>query len=267
MYAAIRHSLAVVGAWALASQLATAQQAPTPILSEADAKRAIGATLSRLVRGAIPLEYEKQKDWGATTEIAVLRTEGKGFRTQLKMRKRAVKHGLWKHYRLRLVEPESNLRVELAELGPSGPGRAAFRLIVRAQIDAWARAKAYKYGIHLIALELESDLSTTLTLDGELGIEMRVDTKGPALAATPIVTAAQLEINKLDLRRVSDAHGPIVHQLGEGIRGIVEDELNGAKLVAKLNRAIEKHQDRLIFRPDELLDTSWWPTSAEAPRQ
>jgi hypothetical protein len=237
--------------------------APSPAadaLPESAAPNALAATISRVLENAIPLEYDKQKDWGATTEIPLgLRTEGKGFKTRLKTRKRAVNHGVWKHYRLRLIEPEQNLTIQLAELRPVAAGRVAFTLQVGAKLDAWARAKVYEYGVHLIALEMESDLRVRMELRGELGIELRNGDDGTCFAVTPVINEANLAIDELNLRRVSNAHGPIVHELGDGVRSLVEDELNGPKLVEKLNRAIEKKRDRLTFRPAELLETRWAP--------
>jgi hypothetical protein len=52
---------------------------------------------------------------------------------------------------------------------------------------------------------------------------------------------------------VSDVSGPIVRELGDGIKSLIEDELNGPKLTAKLNRSIEKRRDRLVFTPEMLL--------------
>jgi hypothetical protein len=189
-------------------------------------QQALVAALSRLIENAIPLEYNKQKDWGATTEIPVgFRLEARGFDARLRKRQRAVNHGVWKHYKLRLVEPEKNLAVQLAELRPLRPGRVAFTLRAAAQIDAWARAKVYQYGIHLIALEMESDMRVRLAIDGELGVQTSGSGGSLALAVMPVVTRAELAIDEFHLRRVSNAHGPVIRELSDGVRHVVEDEL------------------------------------------
>jgi hypothetical protein len=43
------------------------------------------------------------------------------------------------------------------------------------------------------------------------------------------------------------------------MRSLVENELNGPQLTAKLNRAIEKKRDRLTFAPADLIASGWWP--------
>jgi hypothetical protein len=103
-----------------------------------------------------------------------------------------------------------------------------------------------------------------LTIDGELGMETSGIGVATAIAFMPVVTAAQLEIDDFHLRRVSNAHGPIVRELGDGVRHVVEDELNGPRLVEKLNRAIERKRDRLTFRPVELLEARWPFASPQA---
>lgn len=229
-----------------------------PLTADA-APNALAATISRLLENAIPVEYEKKKDWDATTEIPVLRWEGKGIHTRLTTRKRAVKHGVWKHYRLRLIDPQQNLAVQLVNLRPIAPGRVAYTLHVDAKLDAWARAKVYEYGVHVIALEMESDMRVRIVVDGELAVELRTGDDGATFALVPVVTNAQLAIDEFHLRRVSNARGPVVHELGDGVRKLVEDELNGPRLTEKLNHAIDKKRDRLTFRPAELLETTWWP--------
>lgn len=249
---------ALRNACSLALLLAGSRATATPAAD--DPSLALAAAISRLIEGAIPLEYEKQKDWGATTNVSTgWNIEGKPFHWHAHQRRRAVNHGVWKHYRLRLIEPENNLRVELTEVRPLGLGRVAFHVTIAARLDAWARAKVYQYGVHLIAVEMESDLHVKLSIDGELAISLREVDGHTAIVLAPAVRQAALAIEEFRLRRISDARGPLVRELGDGVRSLVEDELNGPQLVEKLNRAIEKKQDRLTFRPAELLEKKWWP--------
>ncbi len=254
---------------ALSAPPAAAQSSPPlsgPLVAAAaPPQQFVAAALSRLVESSIPLEYDKQKDWGATTEIPVgLRVQGHGFDFKLKKRTRAVPHGVWKHYTLRLVDPRQNLRVQLADLRTLPSGRTAFTLHLAAKVDAWGRAKVYQYGVHLIALEMESDLRVRLAIQGELGVETTGSGAETALAIVPVVTRADVAIDEFHLRRVSNADGPIVRELSGGVRRLVEDELNGPQLVEKLNRSIEKRRDALSFRPAELFHGDWWPFAAAA---
>ena len=249
---------------ALAASTARGQSVAGPTIDPA--RQSLAFELSRLIRSEIPLEYDKQKDWGATKEIAVgLRTEGKGFDTKLRRRKKAVEHGVWKHYKLRMIEPERHLAVTPTDLRPLEGGRVGFTLQFDAKLDVWARAKIYQYGVHLIALELEGDLHVRLAIDGEIGLRVQVVGGAPGVAVEPVVSAARLDVDDLHVRRVSDASGPIIRQLGDGVRKLVEEELSGPRLAEKLNRSIEKKRDRLVFGAGELVKTDWWPLASAQP--
>ncbi|MEQ8837838.1 MAG: hypothetical protein RID07_13615, partial [Lacipirellulaceae bacterium] len=217
-------------------------------VNENPAQEALAKNFSTLIRQAIPEAYDKQKDWGTTKRITTgLRTEGKGFKMKLRRRKKEVNHGTWKHYRIKLVEPEENLRVAITGLRSLEAGRIGFTLKVATTLDAWARAKVYNYGVHLIALEIVGDLRVELDLDCELGFTASKVKDKPGLALDPRITDARLKLVELNLRRVSNAKGPLVRELGDALRKHIESELTGPKLTKKLNRAIDKKRDRLVI--------------------
>lgn len=235
----------------------------------AAARTALAETLSRLVRDAIPLRYEKQQDWGATREITSgYKVEGKPFHVHVHRRKHALNHGVWKHYKLRVIDPERSLRVHVSELRPLEGGRMGFTLTVDARLDAWARAKAYQYGVHLLALEFEGDMRLKVELQGEVGLRAVVANGAVAMAVEPRVLHANVSLDELNIRRVSNAHGPIIRELSDGVRSLAEDELDSPRLTAKINAAIDKRRESLIFAPADLIDSGWRPLSAassEAP--
>lgn len=240
--------------------------AAPPAPGSADPRASLAHTISTLIRNAIPLEYEKRDDWGATKEVVVgLRATGNLRNFDIHRRRKAVNHGVWKHYQLRMLEPEKNLAVQLTRLESRPGGGVNFTLRIDARLDAWARAKAYEYGVHLIALELEGDARVTLEIVGEITLAITAVDNSPAIAVLPSVQEARLSLNEFHLRRVSNAKGPLVRELGDALRQLVEDEINGPALTAKLNRAIAKQRDRLVFGAGELLTSEWWPM-ASAPQ-
>ena len=93
--------------------------------------------------------------------------------------------------------------------------------------------------------------------DAEIAIgPAPADWKKPGLAIRPVVTAARLALDDFRLTRISDVKGPLIEELGDGIRHLVEDELDGPNLVARINRSIEKRRDKLVITPDKLLGLS-----------
>ena len=135
--------------------------------------------------------------------------------------------------------------MEIENLRALETGRVAFTLTLQAKFDLWARAKIYQYGIHIIALETLGDATIDLAIDCEIGMSFQTQKGTAGIAIDPQVTGARLDITDFHLRRVSNAKGPLVRELGEELPRIIERELQGPKLVAKINRAIEKKRDRL----------------------
>lgn len=244
---------------ALAASLATSVWAQQPTSSAIDPSRAkLAASISQLLEEAVPVNYDKRKDWGAQTEMVVgLRTEGGGLHTTFHRRKKQVDHGVWKHYRVRVIEPEQNLSVQLTRLQPIAPGRVGFTLRIDAKLDAWARAKVYQYGVHLIALEVEGDTRMILDLSGEIGLQVTAVDGAPGMSVDPRVTDARLQLDDFHIRRVSEARGPLVKELSGSVRRVIEEEANGPQLVEKLNRAIDKKRDRLVFSTADWLKSPW----------
>lgn len=233
-------ALAVANGGIANAEVPSPQRQPSGSLADA---------FARIVADAIPREYQKEKDWGNTKKITSgLRRDG----LKLYRRKKPVNHGVWKRYRVRLVDPNDNLAVHITHVQPGDDGRLRFTLQLQAALDLWARAKVYQYGIHIVALEAEGDAKIELGLDCEIGMRLQTKSGSPGVALDPRVIDARLDIVDFHLERVSNAKGPIIRELGEELPSFVKDQLQGPKFVGKLNRAIEKKRDRLEIGFNEL---------------
>jgi hypothetical protein len=222
------------------------------------APEVVSQIAAQLIAEAIPREYERSKDWGKTKRVATgVRSYGNFFDFDIHKKTSEVNDGVWKKYRLTLVNPDKNLDVRVENLRSLESGKYALTLLVSATVHGWARAKVYERGVHVIALEAEGDSSVRLSIDAEISVEtVSTGSLLPGVAINPVVTAARLKLHDFRLNRISDVRGPIAHELGVFLREAVEDELKGPKLVAKLNHSIEKRRDRLRLTPDMLLGKS-----------
>lgn len=250
--------ISIVAFAILVGTAAISESLPVPAATNAGAApEVVSAVASALIAESIPREYERSKDWGRTKRITTgLRSSGNFFEFDIHRRKTEVKHGVWKKYRVTLVEPDKNLTVRIENVRSTGQGQIALSLYVTAKVHGWARAKVYDRGIHIIALEAEGETSVRLWLDAQIAIEsVRSNAFLPGIAIRPVVSGARLALDDFRLTRISDLRGAIAHELGDGLRHVIEDELAGPKLVAKLNRSIEKRRDRLQFTPNRLLGT------------
>lgn len=223
--------------------------------------RALADAFADLVEASIPVEYERRKDWGKMKTVTTgLKFEG----FDIKRRRNEVKHGIWKHYRVQLRNPDEKLHVTLEDLQGVAGSRVRFVLIVDADLDIWARAKVYQHGIHMISLETTA--RTTMHLQCKCDVGVRIQSSGllPTLVIDPHVNNTQFDLRNFKLERVSDARGPLVKELSKTVERLIEHEMASPKLAKKLNRAIDKKREKLVFSPDQLLKTSWWPL-AELP--
>jgi hypothetical protein len=215
----------------------------------------IAPLVAPIIASSIPREFEGSKDWGKTRRVTTgMRSEGNFFRFDMHRKLQEVNDGVWKKYKLTLVEPDKNLTVRIDNFRTLESGKYALTLFVAAKVHGWSRAVVYERGVHLVSLEAEGDTSIRLWLDAEVGIES-VDTSSllPGVAVLPVVTDARLKFDEFRLNRISDVKGALAHDLGDLLRNSLEKELSGPKLAAKLNRSIQKHPERLRFTADKLL--------------
>jgi hypothetical protein len=247
----IRYAILLAGV----ATVLTAPAQPTAGNLPGMAPELVAQIAAKIIAAEIPREYERSKDWGHTKEVTTgLRSSGNFFKFDIHRQKSEVNHGVWKKYRLTLVDPDKNLDVHIDNLRTLETGRFALTLNIAAKVHGWARAKVYDRGVHLIALEAEGDTRIRLSLDAEIGIEsVKTDSFLPGLAIDPIVTDARLKFDDFRLTRISDVRGTLAHELGIVLREAVEDELKGRKLADKINHSIDKRRDRLRLTPEMLL--------------
>jgi hypothetical protein len=231
----------------------SAADAP-PVTVGRVATEAVAKGVADMIAEAIPREYEKYKNWGHTKRI----TTGVDFRGHLwdpkiDRRKSEVNDGLWTHYRVTLVEPEKNLAVRLENLRSLDAGQIAFTLNVTAKVQGWAQARVYKDGVPLGTYTAEGDSAVDLTIDGEIVLEATPSSFLTGIAIEPHVSAARVTLADFRLTRLGAIQGPLAEDLGDGLRHLVKDELEGPKLVDKLNHALDKRREKLKITPEKLL--------------
>jgi hypothetical protein len=214
--------------------------------------------LATWIARALPRDYEKQEDWGRTKRITVgLDSEGRGLRIRIKRKKKDVPHGLWKHYRVVIPEAAGPPIVEVNNLRVVAPGRAAASIVVVAPLESWARTRLYNRGIHLGTYTAEGRARVHIHLECEVGVRLESEEGWPVLVVEPHVKRAVVGLHDFRLSRISNADGPVVRELGSVVEHIIEEELEPRKLTRKLNRAIDKKQDRLRVDPQELVSSGW----------
>lgn len=238
--------------------------APASSLPGEFAPELISQIAGHLIAAEIPREFEGSKDWGRTKRMTTgLRSYGNFFKFDIHRDRNEVNDGIWKRYRLALIDPDKNLDVKIENLRTLETGRIALTLNVAAKVHGWARIKIYESGLHIIALEAEGDTGIRLAIDADIGVKpVNSDLFLPGYAIDPLVTDARLKFEDFNLTRISDVGGTFAHEVGIALREAAEDELKGKKLADKINHSIDKHRDRLKLTPEMLLGKFTAKTSA-----
>lgn len=91
----------------------------------------VGDVIHKLVLDAIPHEYEDTRKWGGTKRVwDGVKVELDGLKVKTKRRWKDARHGTWKRYRLRLINPEEEFQIRLENVRQTPSNQIAFDLIV-----------------------------------------------------------------------------------------------------------------------------------------
>jgi hypothetical protein len=218
----------------------------------------VAQLVTPLIAEAVPREFEGKKDWGKTIKVTTgLHSEGNFFKFDIHREKKEVNDGIWKKYRVTLIEPEKNLEMRIDDMHRLASGKYALTLFVAAKVHGWARAVVYEHGIHVISLDAEGDTAIRLWVDAEVSVAtVESLTFIPGLELRPVVTDARLKFEDFKLTRISEVRGALAKELGDLLRKELQKKLSGPKLVDRFNHALQKHPERLRLSPDMLLGKS-----------
>ena len=117
----------------------------------------------------------------------------------------------------------------------------------------------WEHGVQLYSLSAEADARVRLWTQAEVATQMNLTRFPPDISLDPEITAARLEIPDFRIRRLGEFHGPLVRSLSHATREALEEKLadDNEKLVAKLNRAIDKHEKKLTLSLADVMKSKW----------
>lgn len=240
---------------------------PPGVFSLGQAPGNAQSLLRDLAIAAIPLEFSHDKQWGKTKEVwDGVHVQMDGLKLKTHRKRKEVRHGTWKKYRIQLVEPEKNLQIQIGELKEVAPGRAAFPLSINAKLNLFAQRQEWQRDVRLYSISAEATADVDLTVDFEMTTGLDLDNLPPDLILRPEAKSADLRLREFKLHRISKADGPLVRELGDGLEGFFRRYLadNQQELTDKLNRAIAKNQHKLRISLADVVKPKWLET-APAP--
>lgn len=255
--------------WAIGRFPVTADQGP---VSPAAPAQVINPTpefqelITGIVRQNIPDQFETRDDWGKTKEVwDGLHIRLDGLRLDTKRRKKTVNHGAWKLYRIRLIDPNEQFQIRVDNIRTTEDGRVAFDAWIQSRLDLFGRLSQWERGVQLFSLSANADAAVVLTMGCSIAARLDPTHLPPDVVFDARIESADLQMTDFRLRRISDVSGPIVRELGRGIRDLLEDELRKRRheLPERINRQIAKNPDRLRLSLRDVLDSRWGGLAAE----
>ncbi len=250
--------LSLASAAVLVSCVASAE--PPPAELSAPLNESLSNLAQRIVLENLPKQFVDQRDWGHTTRVINgLHFDNDGDRLKIEKHTKEVKDGIWKQYRIDLIDPEHQLHIQIANLRQIDSTRSAFQVLLSAKLHAEGRWEQWKDGVKLLNVNAEADGRIEARLDWVMAIDWKPTGLLGQITVEPKVTGARLELVDFDLKKVSKIEGKLAHELGERLKDTLAKKLHDEepKVVDKLNKAIEKRQDHLRFSPGDVVEGSF----------
>jgi hypothetical protein len=216
--------------------------------------------IRQIILDELKPQYEDRKHWGQKGRVITgVKIKGKWFEPHLEKRTKEVNDGLWQRYVVTLIEPEKNLHVHFDQARSVDANRFAFSLSLECKMRGEAHVERWRKGVKMLNVSAQGDMVVRARLDCDLAIRLEPGKFVSDVVLDPRVTAVDLQLVDLDLRRVGVLGHDIAHELGDSLTPIITHELDQreAKIVAKANASIQKRRDRLRFSLQQFLRSGW----------
>jgi hypothetical protein len=216
--------------------------------------------ITAVVREQLPDNYEKRKNWGHTAKAfdgVSVRLEDGQLKTHRKYKQ--ANDGEWQLYRVKLKDPAEHFDIQIANIRQLESGQVGLEVTVLANLEVFGRQSLWQHGVQLYSVSAEADARVRLWTSVEIAAHVDWTRFPPDVALDPKVTAARFEIPDFRIRRIGGFKGPVVRSLSHSTREALEAKLDedNEKIVAKLNRAIDKQEKKLKLSLADVMASKW----------
>jgi hypothetical protein len=209
------------------------------------------STLLRdLVDETIPRDYEKRDGWGRETEIVTgVRVRQKNGLPRLSKRTKRVNHGVWKRYRIALINPEEKLKFTLHDVQPAEDAGLTFKVVVSARVRCTAQSEFWNFGIQTGSATVQADatvraIAKFVVRSRDLGPDD--DSWFTEIEYTLEADRVRIELDDFDVRRVGKLDGDLADGLGNTAQALLGEVLHGQeeKVTRRIRRELAERDAR-----------------------
>jgi len=216
--------------------------------------------ITGLVRQHLPEDYEKRKNWGHQAKSfdgVSIKVEDGRIKTHRKYEDK--NDGQWQMYRVKLKDPAEKLDIQITNIRKLPDGKVGLDVTAIASLEVFGRQSQWEHGVQVYSISAEADARVRLWANVEVATNIDWSRLPPDISLNPQVTAAKFEIPEFRMRRIGQFEGPIVRSLSHSIREALEEKLadDNDKLVAKLNRAIDKQEKKMKLSLSDVMKSKW----------
>lgn len=209
------------------------------------------STLLRdLVDDTIPRDYEKRDGWGRETEIVTgVRVREKNGLPRISKRTKRVNHGVWKRYRIALVNPEEKLKFAVHDVRPAEGTALTFKVVVSARVRCTAQSEFWNFGVQTGSATVQADATVRAVARFLVtSRDLKPDDDGwfTDIEYTLDADRVRIELDDFDVRRVGKLDGDLADGLGNTAQALLAEVLHGQeqKVTHRIRRELAKRDAR-----------------------
>ncbi|HEX4142865.1 MAG TPA: hypothetical protein VHY91_04885 [Pirellulales bacterium] len=203
-------------------------------------------------------EYQSQHHWGQQTEKNQVRVRGKWFEPRLEKTTKEVNDGLWQRFVTTLVEPDQNLQTRVEQIHSTDDG-VAFLLLAQAKVTGRGQFERWRKGLKLFDVSTDADATVKARIECLVTIRREPGHLVDDVVLDPRVTAIELELVDLDLKRIGKLGHDVSRELGDALRPTIAQELvrREPRIIERANVSLHRHPERLRFSLDRFVASGW----------
>ncbi len=230
--------------------------------------------ITHIVLDNLPHSYNDDRRWGKTVQrFGGVQLRRDGWKVETKRKWATVNHGLWQKSSARLVDPDNQFSVQLANVRAGGDDRTAFDLIFDTPLSISGRQSKWVNGVQLYSLSADAEAKIRLTITFEMSMQLDFKKLPPDVVFEPRATAADLHVEHFAVNHISKVGGEIAQQATQWVESQLDEQVSAkeAKIVEKINHQIEKHKSDLRVSLTDALASRWkeifWPHLSDSLKQ
>ena len=181
----------------------------------ASPNQALADLAKEAVLKSLKPEYDKQENWGHQKEIVDgYHWEQRADGWHLAQQKKKVNEGTWRSYRVRLDNPEKNLRLRFTPPQAAPNGGTAFQAFLTARMWAEGIQEQWVLGVKGLNFHVEGYATIQARLDIVVHVQPVPGAGFGTIEVLPNVTGVDLELTDLTLTKVDALHGDAARRTG-----------------------------------------------------